>query len=119
MIEVMITTVVLLLGTVMIHESYLRRADLFGRYTHTLKVRSWMNEQLWAAKESLVYSQTPSTDPQSGTFVSSGRSYDWSQDIQSLSGQNLYAIRLSVHWNEGNRPLNLIKETYAFKKDPV
>jgi hypothetical protein len=117
MIEVMIASAVLLLGTVMIHESYLRTADLFSHYSNTLKVRSWMNEQAWAARESLVYSQTPSNDPQSGIFVSSERPYNWSQDVSPLSGPNLYTIRLSVLWSEGNRPLNLTKEIYAFKKD--
>ena len=117
MIEVMIATAVLLLGTVMLHESYLRTADLFGRYTHTLKVRTWMDEQLWAAKESLIYSKTPSTDPQTGTFVFLAKPYNWSQSISSLSGPDLYAIRLGVNWNEGNQPVTLTKEIYAFRKD--
>ena len=72
MIEVMIATVVLLLGTVMIHESFLRTADLFGRYLHTLKVRSWMDEQMWSAREAIVYSKTPAVDSRNGAFDISG-----------------------------------------------
>ena len=117
MIEVMIATAVLLLGTVMIHESYLRAADLFGRYSDTLKVRLWMNGHLWDIKENLIYSPSPSEESSTGSFTDGGKNYNWSQDIRALSNPKFYDIRLSVNWNEGNQPFNLIKETYAFRKE--
>ena len=119
MIEVMIATAVLLLGTVMIHESYLQAANLYGRYCDTLKVRLWMNDQIWTAKEALVYSPTPSTDAQSGIFTTSGKPFNWSQQVNIISGPQLYSIRMSVDWYEGNQPFNLTKEIYAYRKDPA
>ena len=76
-----------------------------------------MNDQLWSAREALIYSPSAASAAQGGTFVLSGKSYTWSQEIRALSGLKFYTIHLSVNWDEGNRPLSLAKETYAFRKE--
>jgi hypothetical protein len=117
MIEVMIATAILVLGTVLIHESFLKTAELYGRYMNGMRLKSWMDEQIWKTREGLVYSEAGYAGPMSGEFARSGKNFTWAEQIRPLTERDLYSIRLDVSWNEGNRPVQLTREIYALKKD--
>jgi prepilin-type N-terminal cleavage/methylation domain-containing protein len=113
-IEVMVTVVVLSLGTVMIQGGLLRAADILNRYSNTLIARQWIDEKIWRTQEALLYSEAGDS-ANSGTFVESGREFNWSVNTSGTSGKDTYKIALSVTWSQGGLPLQVTKEVYAAK----
>lgn len=114
LIEVMVTVVILALGTLMIQEGLLRAADLFGRHSNTVKVQRWVDEKIWQVRESFVYSDEVISDDQ-GQFTQNGKLFTWALVVKSLAGEDLKSLALSVAWKEGNRYVTMTKEMYAAK----
>jgi len=117
MIELMITVVFVTLGSLLIQGSFLRSADMFGRYSHTLNVMDWMNQECAKAKEILLYSKEETVESESGHLEISGRAYSWTRDIQPIA-TNLHSIHYAVRWTESGKPMELKNELYVYKKDP-
>ncbi len=117
MIELMITVAFVMLGSMLIQGSFLRSADMFGRYSHTLKVMDWMNQQCTKAKENLLYSKDSDSGSESGDIEISGKSFSWVREIQRLGTPNLNSIHYVVRWTESGKPLELQSELYVYKKD--
>ncbi len=115
MIELLLTVVFVLMGSQMIQGGFLRAADVFGRYSSTLKMMLWAEEQNARAREALL--KDGSEGSTGGTLALDGREYSWEQTAQMLPERNLHAIRLSVAWAESGRPQTLQKEIYVYKKD--
>ena len=116
LIELMLTVCFVTLGSLLIQGSFMRAADMFGRYTHTLQALVRMDQVGALAREQFLYSDAGDTGSQSGTWDLEGKPCDWSQDIQPL-GPGLYSIRVKAHWMESGKPLELQSELYAYKKD--
>lgn len=105
----------LALGTLLIQEGFLRSAHLYGRYANTMRASVWMNERLWQARETALFSEDP-PPPDGGEFTSEGIPFRWSLGVSELPlTERLYALKLTVNWNEGGRPLSLVREIYAAK----
>ena len=120
LIEVMVTTVILCLGTVFVQECLLRSANLLGRYAHTLKAQRWMSEKIWEAKEAVFYSDNPITGGQGGNFTDEGKEFSWNLKADSQgSGKDLYLIELEVQWEEGHRPVRLVRSLLATNIDKM
>ena len=120
LIEVMATTVILCLGTVFVQEGLLRSANLLGRYAHTLKAQRWMDEKILEAKESVFYSDNPLTGNQGGSFTDEGKEFSWNLNVGSQQGgKDLYLIELAVQWEEGHRPVHLMRSLLATNIDKV
>ncbi|GEM_PF-2289262 len=113
LIEVMLAVVFLALGTLMIQEGFLRSANLYGRYVNTMRASVWMNGRLWGAREAvLALDEAPSSD--NGELILDGVPFHWALDVREVD-KDLYALRLAMEWNEGSRPLSVIREIYATK----
>ena len=118
LIELMLTVSFVLLGCVLIQGAFMRAADMFGRYTHTLGIMAWAGQESAKAREMLLFSKDSSTSSQSGVVDLDGKSFEWTRDVQSLSGPNLYSVHVSARWTEGGRPFEFHNEIYGYKKDP-
>ena len=115
MIELLLTVSFVMLGSQMIQGGFLRAADVFGRYSNTLKMILWTEEQSALAREALLRDELESS--KGGALVLGGKEFSWQQTSQMLPEPNLYAIKLSASWAESGRPQTLQKEIYAYKRD--
>ncbi len=118
LIELMLTVVFVTLGSQMIQGGFLRAADMFGRYTHTLQAMVWRDGQMAAAREALVR-DAESVGSESGVWARSGREYSWTREVGSMDTPDLYSIHFTVSWVEGGKPLRLEKEIYAYRPPDV
>lgn len=115
LVEVLLAVSFLALGTLLIQEGFLRAAGLYGRYANTMRASVWMNEHFWNARETALFSNAVPA-PETGEFTSEGVPFLWSLNVDSVpAAKNLYALKLTVQWNEGSRPVTLIREVYATK----
>ena len=119
MIELMITVVFVAMGALMIQGSFLRSADMFGRYSNSLKIMDWMNEECSKTKESILFFDGALGDSESGTMILSGKSFSWARQVESLSLPSLSSIRYSVRCTESGKPITLQNELYVYTKDPT
>ena len=114
LIELMLTMVFVMLGAQMIQGTMLRAADVYGRYTNTLKVILWSQEKVERAREALLRDELES---KSGILETLNKEFEWRQDVLPMEGPNLYRIDLSLAWKEGGKPLTFQKSVYVYQKD--
>ena len=114
LIELMLTMVFVMLGAQMIQGTMLRAADVYGRYTDTLKVSLWSQEQVDRAREALLRDELES---KSGTLEAKNKDFQWRQDVVPMDGHNLYKLDLSMSWTESGKPLTFQKSVYIYQKD--
>jgi hypothetical protein len=114
LIELMLTMVFVMLGAQMIQGTMLRAADVYGRYTDTLKVILWSQEQTERVHESLLKDELES---KSGVLEAPNKTFEWRQNVTPMDGPNLYKIDLSLSWAESGKPIHFQKSLYAYKKD--
>ena len=83
--ELLIAVSFVLLGSMIIQGSFLRAADLFGRYVHTLGIQRWMNESTAEAKQRIMEPDPvePGADPQAppGYLIRGHGLYVWADDM--------------------------------------
>ncbi len=117
MIELMVTVVFVALGSFLIQGSFLRSADMFGRYSHTLRLIDWTNAESEKVREDILYGDGVSEGSTSGQGSLDGRPFSWTREVASLDLPGLESILYTVRWNESGRPVELKNEQYAYK-DP-
>jgi len=117
MIELMITVVFVTLGSLLIQGSFMRAANMFGRYSHTLSLMDWMDQESAKAKETLLYSKESELGNENGTLTIDGKSFSWSRAVEPLETPNLSLIRYSANWTESGKPMEHRSELYVYKKD--
>ena len=114
MVELLLTVVFVSLGSLMIQGTLLKGADVFGRYSNTLRAIAW-SEQKWAAsREALLRDELASSEE--GSLSLPGKDFQWSLGSDELE-TDLYSIRLSLRWTESGKPLAYEKESYVYKRD--
>ncbi|HTL71275.1 MAG TPA: hypothetical protein VL404_08305 [Candidatus Eisenbacteria bacterium] len=114
LVEILVTVVFLAMGTLMIQEGFLRSASIYARYANSLKARIWMNEKLWEARASVLFSAQPFVGSDEGVFTSGSKPFHWKLQADQR-GSTLYAVKLQVDWLEDGRPVFLEREVYAAK----
>lgn len=117
LIEIMLAVVFLALGTLLIQEGYLRSATLFGTYSNSFRARQWLAGKMWELKESVLHAETPAAGSDQGSFTESEKSFSWLTSVDARGEENLYLLRAEVHWNEGNRPIQIEKEEYVCREE--
>ncbi len=115
LIELMLTVSFVMLGAILLQGSYMRSAEIYGRYTHSLSSMVWMQEQIAQAKEDLLFSgdDVPS---ESGVVDASGKEIHWSREVQPAAGSNLYSIGMKMSWKEGPKFIEMEGEQVVYKK---
>ena len=118
-VELLLTVVVLGIGSLMVQESFLRSAGLVSRSANQLRAQVGTGERLWEGREKLVYSDFPSANNDSGEWNLGGRTFEWSLDMSSTPiGAQLYAMRVTMRWPEGTGSGEAVRETYVLRPDP-
>lgn len=115
MIELLLTLVFVALGTQMVQGSFLKAADMFGRYSNTLRTVLWSEAQASLARETLLRDEF--VESANGTLNFSNKELAWQREATALETRNLYSIRLSTSWSESGKPQRFEKEFYVYKKD--
>ncbi len=112
----MLTMVFVALGSLMIRGTMLRAADVYGRYTNTLKTLLWSSEQVERSREALLNGDLES---KSGVLETPNKQFEWRQSVTPQDGPNLYRIDLSLDWTESGKPLTFQKSLYVYQKDSL
>ena len=111
LMEVMVAVSILALGTVVIHQTFLRSATYIGRYAKELRASLWLHEQSWQVQEKKIYSEENDEAAAEGA--------DGTVKVDMPGEKDLYRVLLSMEWPEGQGLSGLSKEIYVFKKDPI
>lgn len=114
LIELMLTVSFVMLGAILLQGSYMRSAEIFGRYTHSLDAMVWMQEQVAKAKEELLTSEEYAPSD-SGAIQTGGKSINWSRETSPAAGTHLYAINMKLSWKEGPKAVGMEAEQYVYK----
>ena len=114
LIELLLTVVFVALGSQMVQGGFLRAADLFGRYSNTLKVIVWSSEQEANAREALLMGETQSSR---GLLDTSNKELRYEQSVDMADLIDLYSIKQTVLWSEGARNASFEKEFYVYQTD--
>ncbi|MCM8796059.1 MAG: prepilin-type N-terminal cleavage/methylation domain-containing protein [Candidatus Omnitrophica bacterium] len=112
LMEVMVATCVLSLGTLLIYESFFITLDSFNYYSNYLNVISWMDEKLWAAQDTLSHFGSFGQIETQGEFIKRNKNFRWNL-AYNLIGNNLYQIDLTLSWQESQRKIKLSRTIYA------
>ena len=122
LIEVMVATATLSLGTVLIYEAFFISLDSFNYYSNYLSVIPWMDEKIWQAQDDLskfgALTQIGTTDePRTfdkvrGEFQKAGKAFRWNLNYSPID-DGLYRIDLNLYWQEGQRKVRLLRSAYA------
>jgi prepilin-type N-terminal cleavage/methylation domain-containing protein len=114
LIEVMIATAVLALGTVLIHEAFLSSLDAFDYYYNYLRLASWADEKIWDAQDELLRLGPQADIEREGEFSDRNKNFRWSLSYVSLEEtKSLYGIDLILSWQEGKRKASILRSAYA------
>jgi len=116
LMEVMIATCVLSLGSVLIYESFFITLNSFNYYSNYLNLASWMNEKIWQAQDNLRRLGSSSQIETTGEFANRNKNFRWNLSYNLIS-QNLYQINLTLFWQEGQRNVKLSRSTYAMYEE--
>ncbi|MDD5466050.1 MAG: prepilin-type N-terminal cleavage/methylation domain-containing protein [Candidatus Omnitrophica bacterium] len=112
LIEIMMTTVVLSLGTILIYGAFFTSLDSFNLYSDYLNLTSWMDEQVWRAQDDLSKFGALARIQTAGEFQKSGKVFRWGLNY-SLIDDKLYKIDLDLYWQRGRRKTGLSRSAYA------
>jgi len=118
-VEVLITTVILALGSVLIYSSFFISLDAFQHYFNYLNVSSWADEKIWIAQDELArFGIQAKIDPE-GQLINRNENFKWNLTYDSIDQINgLYRIELVISWREGRRSGRLLRSAYAvYKKE--
>lgn len=117
LVEVLLTSVVLAFGTLLLHQTYLRLADYYGRYISGMRVEGFIHDKLWEGREAVVYFPENGPASASGSAEIDGKTYDWRREATPMSGPGLYSISVSVAWTDGGREAGLTRQIYAYHRE--
>lgn len=116
MVELLITVVLLTLGGQLIQGGFLRAAEMFGRYGHTMRAMTWAAEELSAAREEILLNEW---EDREGTLVLGGKELAWTRQVRMLSLPNLFSVRVDLRWTENGRPYTYTTERRLYRRDMV
>ncbi|MFH0731468.1 MAG: prepilin-type N-terminal cleavage/methylation domain-containing protein [Candidatus Omnitrophota bacterium] len=113
LLEVIVTTAILSMGAVLIHEAYFLFFDLYNYSIHYLSVLPWMDEKAWQAEDYLNQAGTLEGVGETGGFEKKGKYFQWELSSSAIdANQGLYKINLSVFWQEAQRGISVTRTTY-------
>jgi prepilin-type N-terminal cleavage/methylation domain-containing protein len=118
LVEIMVTTVVFSLATVLIYESYFRSLDLVNYCNDYFKVVSWVDERLWQAQNELTRFNTLTEVSTNEVLTLGSKNFRWSLSYSSAGGApNLYRIDSTLSWQEGTKNVAISRTAYAMYEE--
>lgn len=120
LVEIMVTSAVLALGTVAVFQSNLMNLNVYGRYVNLLSIQNWADEKMWEAKEAIYQNDFPDEMKTSGEFEGTVKTYRWELETEpnpsnEIGSNSLYEITLNVSWLEGNQTARLTRKSFVLK----
>lgn len=113
LIEVMVATSILALGTVMIYQSFFIALDAFNYCRDYLAACPIIDENIWHAQDSLKRLGSTAELNTEGKFTARGREFKWELSYNLIDDiQNLYKIDLALYWQEGRKRACLMRSAY-------
>jgi prepilin-type N-terminal cleavage/methylation domain-containing protein len=117
LIEVMIATSVLAIGSILIYEALFIALDSYNYCDNYLRVVQLMNEKMWQAQENLAEQSNLGDIQAHGEFIEKNKLYNWDLSyslVDEAKGKyKLSRIDLTLSWQEGRRLVNLSRNAYA------
>lgn len=112
--EVMVSTAVLSLGTVLIFESLFMSSRSFNYYSDYLNVLPVIDEKLWVAQNNLrCFGQSVQMDTQD-VFKDKDEDFNWHLSYSPIDeAWGLYKIDSILIWQDGPRKIRLTRTAYA------
>lgn len=120
LIEILISAVVLSVGTILIYESFFKLIDVFSYYRDYLEIHSLAENKIWEAQEYTSRNGPEAEVYYEGTFSGSSRDFLWKlQAVKESAGSmlSLYKINLNIEWNYGQKKKQLFRQAYALHKE--
>ncbi|MFH1867402.1 MAG: prepilin-type N-terminal cleavage/methylation domain-containing protein [Candidatus Omnitrophota bacterium] len=114
MIEVMVATVVLSLGTVLIYEIFFKSLDISRYCSNYLNVVSWADERIWQAQDDVSRFGDLVNISSADDFISNEKEFHWNLSYNLLDMEaGLFRIDGSLSWQEGERKRKISRTAYA------
>ncbi len=118
LIEVMVATAVLALGSMLLSQAFFICLDSYNHYSHYLGVVSWADERLWQAQDNLSRLGPAANIETSGKFLFENKNFVWGLGYIPLEADNsLYKLDLTLTWQEGVRKVSLQRSAYAIYEE--
>lgn len=116
LIEAMITTAVLSLTALLIHEAFFISLDAFNYCHNYLDIVSFADEKIWQAQDDLTRFGALTNIDEKGELTMKNKNFEWilsNSPIMDTENNNLYKIDLSLSWREGRRPIKISRTAFA------
>ena len=114
LIEAMIATVILALGTTFLSRSFFITLDSYNYCSRYLQVLSLADEKVWEAEEKLSRLGSAAPIDNAGSFTERGRDFKWYLAYSPLDEEgSLYKVDFEMSWQEGARKARIRRSTYA------
>lgn len=102
LIEAMIATIILALGTTFLSRSFFITLDSYNYCSRYLQVMSWVDEKVWEAEENLSRLGAAASLNNAGSFTEKGRDFKWYLAYSPLNADgSLYKVDFEMSWQEG------------------
>ena len=114
LIEALIATIILALGTTFLSRSFFITLDSYNYCSRYLQVMSWADEKVWEAEEKLSRLGAAASLNNAGIFTEKGRDFKWYLAYSPLDADgSLYKVDFEMSWQEGARNARIQRSTYS------
>ena len=119
LVEIMVTTVIFSLATVLIYETYFRSLDLVNYCDDYFKVVSWVDDKMWQAQNELTRFNTLTEVPTNEVLTFGSKNFRWSLSYSPAGGSapHLYRIDSTLSWQEGIKNISISRMAYAMYEE--
>lgn len=115
LVEVIIATAVLSLGSVLIYEAFFMCMDSFNYCSDYLNIASWVDEKIWQTQQSLTLTGGFDELEQNGDITKQKNRFRWQLSHSLISTSllmDIYEIGLTLSWQQGKRVARTSRNAY-------
>ncbi|MCM8780611.1 MAG: prepilin-type N-terminal cleavage/methylation domain-containing protein [Candidatus Omnitrophica bacterium] len=114
LIEIMVTTVIFVLGVLLIYQAFFISLDSFNYCLDYLRIAPCLDETIWQAQDSIThFNIAPNLEP-ACEFILMPKDRQWEFGCSVIDkNQNLYRINLRATWRRGKKDVSISRIAYA------
>ncbi|TBR16204.1 prepilin-type N-terminal cleavage/methylation domain-containing protein [bacterium] len=114
LVEVMMATLVLVVGVVFIYEALFISLDAFNYCADYLELSPWVDEQLWLAQDKIMRLGPNAAVDASGELYLASKKFDWNISSELLNEDaRLYKIDVGLFWRQNKSNRKILRSTYS------
>ncbi len=114
LVEVMMATLVLVVGVVFIYEALFISLDAFNYCADYLELSPWVDEQLWLAQDKIMRLGPDAAVDTSGELYLANKKFDWGIFSELLNEDSgLYKIDVGLFWRQNKANRKILRSTYS------